>query len=434
MAILMVALAMHSVVGCSLLTRPTGVPPSPSPTVGLTPTTFSAWPTPTATLVPQSVPLTLTLWLPPEMLPDAQSTGQLIEGLNKAFVSANPQVRVEVVPKAPYGLGGIANMLLTTHAAVPARLPDIVAIDASELYKVAEGDILVPLSGLISQALWDDLFPWALETITVNGKRLGMPFQTDIAFLVYNASLIQTPPRAWYDLASTKGKYIFPAGRGDGSAADTFLLHYLALGGTFGDSDARPSLDTTLMAKVLRDYRSAMELGIVPDTVRTMRTLDDCWSSYIAGEASLTNASSWQYARDRATVQNARYAPIPTINGELVTLARSWAWAIVTRDPMRQKIAVRYIASALRPEYLSAWSKASLHLPVHRSVLELAIEDRDYRAFLVEQLQYARPYPSGRHYSEIQDAISLAIEDVLDGVTTPERAAITAAASLARLR
>jgi hypothetical protein len=39
-----------------------------------------------------------------------------------------------------------------------------------------------------------------------------------------------------------------------------------------------------------------------------------------------------------------------------------------------------------------------------------------------------------RHYSEVQDAVSSAIEDVLDGVTTPERAAIATAALLARLR
>lgn len=378
--------------------------------------------------------MTLTLWLPPEMLPEAGYAGQLVGELNQAFVAANPQARIEIVPKAPYGPGGIANMLLTTHAVVPARLPDIVAIDTAELHKVTGADILAPLDGLFAESKWDDLFPWALEMVTVNGKRLAMPFQTDIVFLVYDASVVQAPPRAWYDLASTKGKYVFPAGRGDGSAADTFLLHYFALGGTLGDSDARPALDTTLVARVLRDYRSAMELGIVPDSVRTLRTLADCWASYVAGEASLIHASSQQFARDRDTVQNAHYAPIPTINGKVLTLARSWAWAIVASDPLRQEMAARYIALALQPERLSSWSQASFHLPVHRSILELAIGDQDYRAFLIQQLQHARPYPNGRYFAEIQDIISIAIEDVLDGATTPERAAITAAASLARLR
>lgn len=434
MAVSATLLAMCLASGCSVLPRPTAASPSSSPTPKSIPTPFATWLAPTATLVSQSVPPTLTLWLPPEMLPDAQHTGQLIRELNQAFVAANPQTRIEIVPKAPYGLGGIANMLLTTHAVVPGRLPDIVAIDTSELHKVAESDILVPLDKFFNEAEWDDLFPWALETVTVNGKRLAMPFQTDIIFLVYDASVVQTPPRAWYDLASTKGKYIFPAGRGDGSSADAFLLHYLALGGTLGDNNARPALDTALAARVLRDYRSAMELGIVPDTVRTMRTLDDCWMSYVAGEASLTHASSQQFARDRSALQNARYAPIPTINGKTITLARSWAWAIVASDPARQELAARYIALALRPEYLSTWSKLSFHLPVHRSVLALAIEDTDYREFLIQQLQHARPYPNGRHFAEIQDVISIAIEDVLDGATTPERAAITAAAALARLR
>ena len=427
-------LLLHLVAGCSFLTKPTSVLPSSSPTPGHTPTVSAPSPTATTSAGGPGMPLTLTLWLPPEMLPSTQGTGQFVEDLSRAFMLENPQARVEVVPKAPSGLGGIANFLMTTHAVVPARLPDIVALDASEIRKIAQSGVLIPLDDALSDAYWDDLFPWAVEAVTVNGERLGMPFQVDIAFLVYDVSLTETPPKAWYDLASVKGKYIFPAGRGDGSSADALLLHYFALGGNFGDNPTRPSLDTALLARVLGNYRSAMELGIVPDVVRTLRTLDDCWSSYLAGNAGLTNASSLQYGQDRATLPKARYAPIPTANGESITVARSWAWAVTARDRAHQEMAVRYVALALQPERLVQWSRASYHLPTHRSVLDLAVEDVDYRAFLAEQLEHARPYPSVAYYYEVQDAISLAIEDVLDGVTTPERAAITAAASLARLR
>ena len=422
--------------GCTLLGTSAVPVSTPSPTVALVAPSAAASVLLESTEQPGShaQPITLTLWLPPEMLPSAEGTGELVAGLNRAFAAANPLVGIQVVPKASYGPGGMANMLLTTYAVVPAHAPDVLAIDAAELQKLADADVLIPLGGAVPQALWNDLYPWALEAVTIEGKRLAVPFQTDIVFLVYNSAVIAEPPRAWYDLASAKSQYVFPAERGDGSAADMFLAHYLALGGTLSDKSGRPYLDSTIVAKVLRNYRSAMELGIVPGSVRTMRTIDDCWQAYRAGEAGLTNATSYLYGRDRATVLGARYAQLPTLNGEPITLARSWAWAIVARDPERRAVAIRYVQSALQSEHLAQWSKASFHLPTRRSVLELAIEDRDYRSFLVEQLRHARPYPNMRHYSEVQDAVSSAIEDVLDGVTTPERAAIATAALLARLR
>jgi len=177
-----------------------------------------------------------------------------------------------------------------------------------------------------------------------------------------------------------------------------------------------------------------MNKGIVPDAVRTMSTFEDCWRVYLTGEAGMSLASSWQYQRDRAMLKWTRYAQIPTVEGEPLTVARSWAWGIVTRDPVRQELASRYLAAASGPEYLPLWCEASYHLPAHRPFLALVIQDEEYCAFLDQQLRSALPYPNMRGYSLVQEAIERAIEDVLDGVTTPERAAVAAAAMMLRLR
>jgi len=66
--------------------------------------------------------------------------------------------------------------------------------------------------------------------------------------------------------------------------------------------------------------------------------------------------------------------------------------------------------------------------------MALVIEDESYRTFLEELLKNAHPYPDLSYYTGLQSIIIRAIEDVLDGVSTPERAAVTAAAMVARLR
>jgi len=377
--------------------------------------------------------MTLTLWLPPEMALEGEAAAQVISELNETFVVMNPRVRIEVVPKAAYGPGGLVDMLLATKPVVPERMPDIVVFDTSELHRLADGDLLVPVQELFAQALWDDLFPFALEAVTVDGDRVAVPMGADIIFLVYNSAMVEAPPRTWAEMLASNATYIFPASQGDGSAADAMLLLYFAEGGGLQSSE-RPELDSALAASILRSYRTALESGAVPEMVRTMSSFEDCWALYLTGEAGMSLAGSWQYQRDRAILKRTRYARVPTINGSLTTIARSWAWGVLTQDPARQLMAARYIATATAPDYLSLWSSASNHLPARRSILALAVEDQDYHAFLDEQLQNARPYPDVRGYPQIQDAIVQAIEDVLDGVATPERAAVTAAAMILRLR
>ncbi len=273
-----------------------------------------------------------------------------------------------MVTKASYGPGGLVNMLLATRPVVPQRLPDIIAIDAAELHKLASERILVPLGDLIPQVLWDDLFPFALDAVTVDDGKLAIPFQTDILFLAYNSSMVESPPRTWEQLDEIRTGYIFPAARGS-DAADSFLLQYYARGGRLARDDKRPHLDSEIVARVLNDYRRAIESGTVSGTVRGFATLDDCWASYLRGDAGLANAGSLQYQRDRHMLQRTRYAQIPTADGEVTTLARSWAWAIVTEDPIRQEVAARYLISALRTEFVSAWTRETFHLPTLRSAL-----------------------------------------------------------------
>ena len=374
--------------------------------------------------------MTLTLWLPPDMAGETE-TGAFVSRLNRTFVTARPGVRIQVIAKAPYGVAGLANMLMATQPIAPSRMPDVVAIDTSETYRLAEHELLVSLEGLVPESLWNDLFPFALEAATIGNSRISLPFQAEVSFLAYNSSLVETPPTTWEDLFAVKAGYVLPTGSGDGSSADVFLLHYYAHGRKLDNQT--PQLDPTTMASILRTYRSSVESGALPEIVRDLRTLEDCWTVYLAGDAGIASTSSQLYGRDRAALTRTRYASVPTVDGQRIALARCWAWIILAEEPTRRQLAAEYITAALRADSAASLSAASPYLPTRRSVLKQA-EDGDYAEFLGEQLEHAFPYPNIGDYSVVQESVARAIEDVLAGLTTPERAAVSAAATVARLR
>jgi ABC-type glycerol-3-phosphate transport system substrate-binding protein len=435
--------------GCTYLVPESVVPPAP-PTVTRPPQpTRAATPEPVATQVNPNAAITLTLWLPPEMARNEVhsaagegSSGYPVMGdWNAAFLAANPRVRLEILSKAAYGPGGIVSMVLATRPVVPARLPDVIAFDTAELPRLAQAGVLQPLDDLLPATLWQGMYPFAVDAVTVDGQRLAVPYQADIDVLVYDREAVPEPARAWEWLLSAvqegdepRPTYIFPAAGSDGSAADAFMVHYLALGGRLTEENGRPYLDSGIVARVLRSYRGAMDAGTVPEAVRGMRTREDCWAAYLEGEAQLASATTNLYQRDMAQLEGSGYAPLPTVGGSPMTLARSRAWGVITDDPVRRELAAQYIATALEAERVGAWCAATGYLPTQRGVLPTIVQDAPYRRFVDEQLESAQPYPSLPDYAAMQAAVVRAIEDVLDGLATPERAAVAAAATVVRLR
>lgn len=430
--------------GCSYLsTEPSLAPTIATATRAPQPTrTPTPAPTPAARANPKA-PITLTLWLPPEMaIPGEEHPGyHVVTDWDAEFLAAHPRVRLETVPKAAYGPGGIVSMVLATQPVAPARLPDVIAFDTAELSRLADAGVLQPLDDALPDSLWAGMYPFALNAVTHGGQRLAVPFQTDIDILVYDRNAMEDPPSSWEMLLTPRQEgesapptYVFPATGNDGSAADAFMVHYLALGGRLTEESGRPYLDSGIAARVLRSYRGAMDAGVVPDAVRRMRTREECWASFLAGEAQMAHVTTYLFQRDRASLEGSGYARLPTVGGHPLVVARSWAWGVITDDPVRRELAVQYIETALTPERAVAWGTATAYLPGQRSVMPAIIEDAPYRRFVDEQLEMALPYPSLSDYGAIQAAVVRAIEDVMDGLATPERAAVTAAAAVVRLR
>jgi ABC-type glycerol-3-phosphate transport system substrate-binding protein len=377
--------------------------------------------------------ITLTLWTAEPFSPaQADASGQIMGQQIEAFTADRPDVVVEYVLKKPYGKGGILNFLLTTSAAVPAAMPDLVAIDTIELKEAAQAGLLQPLDELISAGLQEDLFPFAQQVGRFEDHLVGLPFETDIEHLIYNTNKLEEPPLTWTDVLTDEVSYVFPAGGREGLVNDAFIIQYLALGGQLVDETGQPALNAESVTQVLQFYKDGYEMGVIPSSVLEFKTLDDCWPVYLSAEVAMTNVSSRRYLADRELLMYTRFAPIPTRDGNLATLSQGWAWAIVTSDPTRQALAVQLIEWLMEPENSVEWNLAAGHLPTRKAAFEVLGTEDSYYPFLRKQLEGARPRLAGVVYSEVARVLQQGVEKVMTGQAAPQEAAKTVIESIGK--
>jgi ABC-type glycerol-3-phosphate transport system substrate-binding protein len=403
--------------------------PAVTETVTEAPTTTTITPTlPTVSAV-----TTLTLWTAEPFSPaQADASGQILGQQIEAFTDAHPDVVVEYVLKKPYGKGGILNFLLTTNEAVPAAMPDLVAIDTIELEAAAQAGLLQPLDELISTELQEDLFPFAQQVGHFEDQLVGLQFETDIEHLIYNTNKLEEVPLTWTDVLTDEVSYVFPAGGREGLVNDAFIIQYLALGGQLVDETGQPALNEELVTQVLQFYRDGYELGVIPPSVLEFETLDDCWPVYLSAEVAMTNVGSRRYFADRELLMYTQFASIPTRDGNVTTLSQGWAWAIVTLDPARQALSAQLIEWLMEPENSAEWNLAAGHLPTRKAAFEVLGSEDSYYPFLSKQLEGALPRPAGAVYSNVARVLQQGVERVMAGETTPQEAAKAVIESIAK--
>lgn len=366
--------------------------------------------------------MALTLWTTEDFFPtEADDSGQILAQQWRAFEAAHPNVTIEYVLKKPYGKGGILDFLSTAHAAAPTVLPDLVILDTLELDEAAEAGLIRPLDNLVSSEVQQDLFPLARRSF--NGQLMGIQFEADVEHLIYNTNKIDSPPMTWREAISDSVAYIFPAGGEGGLVNDAFLIQYLAVGGRLDDGNGKPALDKDALAQVLQFYKDGLEAGVIPLSVLEFEDLDDCWPVYVSAQAAMSNVSSAKYLADRGLLKNTSFAAIPTCDGNVGTLGKGWALAIVTEDSGRQAVAAQFIEWLLEPENNADWNQAAGHLPTRQAAFDYLGTADDYFPFVRQQLDNVYPRPMASAYDRMGRALQRAVQDVLQGETSPQEAA-----------
>ena len=348
-AIIAGAAACQSVLGAA-----TAAIPSDTPAV--TPQPVESAPTiPTADLS------SLTIWIPPAFRSDSNSpAGEVLNRRIDAYEALHPGMAVVVRIKAATGAGGLRDSLAAAAAAAPGAIPDLVALDQSNLRAAAIKELIQPLDGLLPPDTWDSYFPYAKSMVTVDGRRFGLPFAGDA--IVLAGTLMPYPaPRRWAETSSWTSPMFAPLA--DSRALFLFFGYYAA-GGTPLESIADTRIESEPLAETLT-WLQAMQAGEVLNP-RSLQ-LDSFESSFLAIESVRDCAVTLYSIVSKASDYFIGYLPTP--EGEAFSLSTGWSWTLPTSAPAHQRIAAELMTWLSNPVFLAEWSEAQGVLPPARPAL-----------------------------------------------------------------
>jgi len=379
-------------------------------------------------ITPESeLPVQLTLWTVEAVSPEAEGDPGVVFGNGlTAFENTYPDIQIAVVLKNDSGKGSVLDYLRTTSQAAPHVLPDLVVLNMVDLAQVARTGVVVPLDGLLSPSLVDDLLPGARAAGIVDGQLMGIPFEMDVEHLIYNTNKVTSTPIVWTDIISANTTYVFPAKGTNGLVNDAFLIQYLALGGRLQDDEGQPFLDEQALQAALEYYHLGIQEEVIPPEILTIGSPDEIWPDYVAAQVGMAHTNGHRFLSDKNVLRSTDFASIPTHDGTPLTIGHGRVLAIVTHDPDRQATAARLIEWLLKPDNNVAWSRATLYLPTRYAAFNLIGDEDLYWSFLQHQLEVAVPSPSFPEYDQIGRVLQQAVIEVLSEEATPEEAAAAA--------
>ena len=399
--------------------------PTPPPGPVLTPTAAPPLSTPG--------PLNLVVWMSDEFpLAPGPGGGDVLTAAVASFQAAFPDMHVMLTPKKAYGKGGLVDLLSATQDALPSAVPDVVTLDLRDVPQLARDNRLQPFDARFAPATLNDLFPFARGAGLVEGSLYAIPFTADALQVAYDNTLLRTPPLTWTDLQTTTVRYAFAAGGDNGQISDSFLTQYVALGGKFSDASGKPNLDRTPLRNALDFYRTGISAGFILTNVLSLKTPDDAWRQLTSGKATLVDTSTRTFLRERGSARYAGFGTLPTRDGNLATIVRSWGFTVVTKDTARRAAAERFVEWMLSAENNALWNRAGNRLPIRRGAVNLWSADASYREFATALLNAAVNRPPASGNNALDMALVGAIGDVLANNVSPSDAADKAIASLSR--
>jgi ABC-type glycerol-3-phosphate transport system substrate-binding protein len=366
---------------------------------------------------PTDVP-SLTLWLPPIFRPDSNSPGgKILQDRIDAFIKLHSEVSVTIRIKDSSGSGGMRDSLAAAAAAAPGGLPDLVALDQSNLRAAAIKRLIYPLENLLPADAWAEEYPYALTMIEIGALRYGLPCAGDAMVLV-DTLPSGAEPETWDQTVSRVRPIFFPLG--DSRSLFLFFGYYAAGGVAFHSlTDAGILADP--FVRELTWLAALQEHNIL--SPRSLQ-IDSFENAFLEGQ-NYGEASAAMYSL-AARGKGFSIGYLPTPDGKRFSLATGWAWAVASPDPVRRARAAGLMEWLSDPDFLAQWSEALAVLPASRVALAKwpPSAQRNFVEGLSEQ---ALAFPEDEISNSYGPVFSKAVREVLSNGVPPSLAAAEAA-------
>lgn len=338
----------------------------------------------------------------------------------REFERRHPDVRVDV------DKGPISDMLDTVAAARSSGdVPDVVQAHA---FSAAAQGLAQPVDDLWERHLEEDEFlPGALDDVTWEGGRYGVPLDTNALFLIYDSDAFATAglpePRGRITFAEfeTAARALTTGGRRALAipSSSWWTYGWIRAGGgdllraegggvrpTFDDPGTVAALD--FLARLVREG-----LAFAPSAVDSHS--DNALGLFRSGSASTLASGSWDLTAVRRAPDGERFrttllpaGPGPGTPGSVM----GGSSMFVPEGSRHRALAFDFMALLISDEYALRLVEEEGRLPVRHRLYDDPYFDRPELAAVTEQLRTASPMKLTA-FPEAHDLFEDAVERVL---------------------
>lgn len=393
--------------------QPTATPQSTSePTAEV----ISPLVTPTSPTI--SGTIELTIWVPPQFDPSAETPqAELFKRRIKEFEELHDDVFITVRVKAATGSNGLLESLVITNQAAMQAMPSLVAFSRADVETAVEKNLVKPLDNFSSEIDQNDWYSYALNMSTKEGNTYGLPFAGNALVLVYRDSGSAQPPETWNDILRRGEPISFPGG--DPHSMMTFAM-YLTNGGDLETIQRLPKLDIDNLTQIYQTYADGASSGVFPLWITQFQSDTDAWTSY--NELRSNHVITWLSRFLSESSLDSRIMVFPSYTEIPVSLADGWVWSLTDPRPETHQLVADLAEFLVDPDYLKLWTPEAGYLPVRPSSVE-GFGDQAIRAAIEQIAASSRLKPSNEIVNEIGPEMRDQLVQVLSLKTTAPFAA-----------
>jgi arabinogalactan oligomer/maltooligosaccharide transport system substrate-binding protein len=404
----------------ALLMSACGAKPTPLPTPTEAPATATQTPLPTSTATP--IPVTISFWEQ-----DSQEGDALIDKLISDFEAANPNI---IVKRTNYANVALRTQFLTASKANAA--PEVIRVPNTFIGLFSQLDTVAPLNQLFDDKSLGQFLPGSLEAAKVGNTLWGIPDNYGgHLMLIYNKSLIATPPATFDDLI-TQAKALTTKDVQGFAYSLTDPLWGVGFYGAFGgwplDANDKPQFNNQSFIDYLTYVQKLKSGGVVPKDCDY-----NCADTLMrSGKAAMIINGDWSLS-DYATAlgNNLGVAPVPSINGKPYTELTAGTYFMISKpvldDPLKKDAVVKFITFMTSADAQKQWLTQLKRLPSNTATAQdPAITNDPILAGSMAALENGRGTPATPVMQCVWDAWSSNLERIMKGSFYPSDAATSA--------
>jgi len=277
-----------------------------------------------------------------------------------------------------------------------------------------------------------------LQTVAVDGRSFGVPYDTDAGLLFYRTDQVTRPPSTWQELyrdAASKDGIVYQGASYEGLTCDFLELAFAAGGEVLSDDGSRSEVDSPENVAALRLMVDGIDDGAAPKAVTTYME-EPSRRAFELGKATYMRNWPYAYALGNMTGSKIRgrfdVAPLPAFEGAGNAGILGGKNYVISRYSENPGGAMLFIDEATSAAMNRQRAVEYALAPVIGAVYDDAAVKRalPFAAELEQAVAQARARPVSPVYPQISQAIYKNVNAALSGQVSPEDALADADAQI----